>query len=423
MRHTTHTALAVSIGFCTFLSVLQRGPARTGDADDKAYVTVESGVVAIAPLPTPGEQSAAKWAILSSGDRFAIGSAIRNTEAAASVLTLGEAKLHLAPGGWAKINSDEGLELLEGRLLVSTAARMKTNVLASGMVIHLGANSSAEIFVDQYHMARVLSLDGTVAVGATSVQNSQPLARDNTAIFDPAKKAVTVFALADAEKERARVTQWTSHDTLGTGLGQLLVTDPQSGAVERLNIARSHTHLVLAPPVALVQIDQSFYNPYPRSLEGTFVFNLPRGASVSRFAMYVGPHELVEGELIDRRRANDIYTSIVQNRRDPAILEQLGDNLFRMRVFPIFGQDVKRILLDFTLPLEMMNQAYEFRLPLLNDLQPIWDFGITGVITGPVRDNSVRSPTYAAIEFTPQADHGVSFALTRSEFRAPVPTW
>ena len=58
-----------------------------------------------------------------------------------------------------------------------------------------------------------------------------------------------------------------------------------------------------------------------------------------------------------------------------------------------------------------MNQAYEFRLPLLNDLQPIWDFGITGAITGPVRSDSVRSPTYTAIEFTPQADHGVSFNL------------
>ena len=41
-------------------------------------------------------------------------------------------------------------------------------------------------------------------------------------------------------------------------------------------------NVVIQPPVALVQIDQSFYNPYGRQQEGTFVFNLPRGASVSR---------------------------------------------------------------------------------------------------------------------------------------------
>ncbi len=83
----------------------------------------------------------------------------------------------------------------------------------------------------------------------------------------------------------------------------------------------------------LVKIGQTFYNPFGQQEEGTFVFNLPRGASVSRFAMYVTPTELVEGEVVERRQAANIYQSIVNRRRDPAILEQIGDNLFRMRVF------------------------------------------------------------------------------------------
>lgn len=45
------------------------------------------------------------------------------------------------------------------------------------------------------------------------------------------------------------------------GFGQLLVQDAQSGSAVRLNISRHHVHVVLQPPVALVQIDQSFYNP------------------------------------------------------------------------------------------------------------------------------------------------------------------
>src|SRR6185503_12339906 len=45
------------------------------------------------------------------------------------------------------------------------------------------------------------------------------------------------------------------------GLGQLVVQDSQSGSPVRLNIARYHANVVLEPPVALVQIDQSFYNP------------------------------------------------------------------------------------------------------------------------------------------------------------------
>ena len=76
------------------------------------------------------------------------------------------------------------------------------------------------------------------------------------------------------------------------GLGQLLIRDAQSGAWRRLSVARYHVNVVLHAPVALVQIDQTFCNPYDGQEEGTFVFNLPRGASVSRFAMYVTPTEL-----------------------------------------------------------------------------------------------------------------------------------
>ena len=98
--------------------------------------------------------------------------------------------------------------------------------------------------------------------------------------------------------------------------------------------------------------------------------------------MYVTPDRLIEGELIERRRADNIYQSIVNSRRDPAILEQIGDNLFKMRVFPIFPKDTKRILLDFTLPLEGEQGEYTFRIPLLSDLQPIWDLRLSGTVCG-----------------------------------------
>ena len=80
--------------------------------------------------------------------------------------------------------------------------------------------------------------------------------------------------------------------------------------------------------------------------------------------MYVSPGNLVEGELIERGRARQVYQTIVNSRRDPAILEQIGDNLFKMRVFPIPARGVKRILLDYTVPLEADGAGSAFRLPL-----------------------------------------------------------
>ncbi len=201
------------------------------------------------------------------------------------------------------------------------------------------------------------------------------------------------------------------------GIGQLLIQDTQSNSTVRLNVARYHVHAVLKPPVALVQIDQSFYNPFSQQQGGEFVFNLPLGASVSRFAMYVSREQLIEGELVERKRASDIYETIVSRRRDPAILEQLGDNLFKMRVFPIPAFDEKRILLDFTLPLERLAGQYQFRLPLLSDQTPIWDFRISGVIGDQADQGSVACASHKDLKFRSQPNGSVAFELMQQDYR------
>jgi len=196
-----------------------------------------------------------------------------------------------------------------------------------------------------------------------------------------------------------------------------LIKDAQSDSPVRLNVARYHVHVVIQPPVALVQIDQSFYNPFNRQQEGQFVFNLPHGASVSRFAMYVTPTELIEGELIERQQASRIYQTIVNRRRDPAILEQIGDNLFKMRVFPIFARDEKRILLDYTLPLESVAGRYQFRLPLLSDLKPVWDFRITGAIHGAIPKASITSASHSNLVLQDRKDGSIGLEFHKQNYK------
>lgn len=205
-----------------------------------------------------------------------------------------------------------------------------------------------------------------------------------------------------------------------TGLGQLIARDPQANSPVRLGIERYHVNVVLQPPVALVQIDQSFLNPYDRDQEGTFVFNLPEGAAVSRFAMYVTPDSLIEGELIDRSRASQVYETIVRGRKDPAILEQLGTNLFRMRVFPIFAKDTKRILLDFTVPLVAERGRYEFSLPMLNDLKAINDFQITGRIAAPLAVESLKIPDLPDLKTDQRPDGAVAFYAAGKKVQPPA---
>jgi hypothetical protein len=245
----------------------------------------------------------------------------------------------------------------------------------------------------------------------TVVKAGQAFARDKSA----AKPELSDLSPAEIQRLRA---QTDAAPPRPQGLGQLVVSDPQSGSPVRLNLARYHVNVVLHPPVALVQIDQSFYNPFPQQQEGTFVFNLPEGASVSRFAMYTTPAQLVEGELVEREKAAKIYQSIVNQQRDPAILEQIGGNLFRMRVFPIFARDTKRILLDYTVPIVEQDEGrYTFELPLMSDLEPVWDFSITGTVRGPNLAGTVRSLSHPELAIDTGNGAAVKFALQKQAYQ------
>lgn len=213
------------------------------------------------------------------------------------------------------------------------------------------------------------------------------------------------------------LSAWTKQLPPGQGVGQLVIKDSHGGTGTRLNIARYHAEVVMQPPIALVKLDQSFYNPSSRQEEGEFIFNLPPGASVSRFAMFVTKDQLIEGEVIERKRADEVYTTIVRSKRDPAILEQIGDNLFKMRVFPIFPKDIKRILLDFTLPLDGRSGQYQLQLPLLSNLLPIWDFKLFGAIRGPTPFASAQCPTIPGLKFVSQGPNEITFNFERSNYQ------
>lgn len=284
--------------------------------------------------------------------------------------------------------------LHSGRLLIA-ASDQPWSIAVGGQTLHLKPQPVGCSCVVEYTSQQTVRLE--VLAGRVAI-SEQHLETGQAATWSPNQPdRIQTQRLGNAQRQQA--ARWATVAQSGQGLGQLLIQDPQWESPVRLQVARYHVNVVLQPPVALVQIDQSFYNPYAAQREGTFVFNLPNGASVSRFAMYVTPDELIEGEIVERRRGVQIYERIVRSQRDPAILEQIGDNLFKMRVFPIFARDVKRILLDFTLPLESPDGHYAFRLPLLSDLEPVWDFRITGALLGPVIEDRLHCASHPQIQF------------------------
>jgi Ca-activated chloride channel homolog len=118
--------------------------------------------------------------------------------------------------------------------------------------------------------------------------------------------------------------------------------------------------------VATVYIEQTFRNHTERQLEATYLLPVPKGASANDFYMWVGPTK-VKGELVEADKARKIYTDIVQRTQDPGLLEYMGTNLLRMKVFPVPAKGDQRVAVKYTYIATNDNGLVEYIYPLKSE--------------------------------------------------------
>src|SRR5580765_1911077 len=122
---------------------------------------------------------------------------------------------------------------------------------------------------------------------------------------------------------------------------------PSDGSIPPLALVKHEVKVKLVEQVATTDVVQIFRNHTDRALEATYVFPVPSGASVNRFSMWVDGKE-VKGEMVEAGKAQQIYTDIVRRTQDPGLLEYIGNNLLRLRVFPIAPKSDQKITLRYT---------------------------------------------------------------------------
>jgi Ca-activated chloride channel family protein len=155
---------------------------------------------------------------------------------------------------------------------------------------------------------------------------------------------------------------------------------PQPPQVPRLplRIKSIHISTKINDQVAVTHIEQIFENDTPYTLEGVYFFPLPESVSITEFAMWDGDKRLL-GEARSRDEARRIYNEIVRARRDPALLEYAGKNLFQASVFPIAPHSDKKIELTYSQVLRNESGTVAYRYPLGTGWQA------NGWFTGPPR--------------------------------------
>jgi len=171
--------------------------------------------------------------------------------------------------------------------------------------------------------------------------------------------------------------------------------------------------------VAVTRVDQTFHNPYPQPIEGTYVFPLTADASVSGFSMFVDGRE-IKGELLDREQARRVYQDIVSRRRDPALLEYVGSRLYQARIFPIPPKGDVRVKLQYSQTLAIDAGMATLILPLKADARTTQPAASTSVVVNIRSQTAIKnvfSPSHAVSVHQP-ADREASVSYETSGMRS-----
>src|SRR5215472_4438992 len=172
---------------------------------------------------------------------------------------------------------------------------------------------------------------------------------------------------------------------------------PEDKSLPPLAMLNHKVSITIDDQLAVTKVEQTFRNHTDRQLEATYVFPVPKGASVDRFSMWVDGKE-TKGELVEAKKAREIYTSIVRRTQDPGLLEYMGSNLLRLRVFPVPARGDQKVALSFTAVAPKEGKLVEYVYPLKTDgkaIETLERFSIQATVKSQHGLTNVYSPSHA----------------------------
>ncbi len=172
---------------------------------------------------------------------------------------------------------------------------------------------------------------------------------------------------------------------------------PDDVKVQPLAMVNHKVQVAIEDQVSITTVEQTFRNHTDRNLEATYIFPVPKGASVNKFTMWIDGKE-TSGELLDAKKANTIYTEIVRRTQDPGLLEYMGNNMMKLRVFPIPPKGDQRLKISYTAIAPREGSVVEYVYPLKTDgsmTKTLEEFSVRLNIKSQHPIQSVYSPTHA----------------------------
>jgi Ca-activated chloride channel family protein len=99
------------------------------------------------------------------------------------------------------------------------------------------------------------------------------------------------------------------------------------------------------------------------SLEVTLQFELPEAAIIHDSWLWIYD-DIVRAKILDRWTAATIYEGIVNRRQDPSLLTKLNARQYKLQVFPMKGDETRKVKITFLMPADWSRETVASELPV-----------------------------------------------------------
>lgn len=226
-----------------------------------------------------------------------------------------------------------------------------------------------------------------------------------------------------------------------------LFSRPRWSTVEynKMWIQKIDASIDIQEQIAVTHIDQTFFNELNQSVESIYIFPLPADAVITELIYWVNNQKFV-ANIRERQEAIHDYNEKLRQWLDPALLEYLGDNLFRLSIVPINPLSEVRTEITYIEPLkyDLGKVIYEFQLNTLGlSSKPLKTVSLNLDASSQYAFKSFTSPTYGSStatkitkitdkhytlmfgdeNFYPDKDFLLEFELTRENVNYQILTY
>ncbi|MDR1477735.1 MAG: VWA domain-containing protein [Planctomycetaceae bacterium] len=148
--------------------------------------------------------------------------------------------------------------------------------------------------------------------------------------------------------------------------------------------------------IADVSVSQTFVNTGKNQMEVSFVFPLPYDGAINSMTLLVDGKEY-NAKLLKATDARKTYEDIVRRNQDPALLEWIGNGMFKTSVFPIPAGESRVVNLKYTQLLKVDGGLTDFLFTMSTakyTSKPIEKLEISLNIETPDEMKNIYSPTH-----------------------------